>query len=342
MIQSFRSVGLASLRMGIVLGMGIPALAFAQTQTFSDVPSTSPVAAAADYLVSKGVIAPAAQFKPNDKLTRAQAAKILVSTLVSPDQLATLKQSSFSDVPATAWYMPYAEAARQLKIVDSGAMFNPEKSVTKAAFIKMLLSSKKLDYNGAFSDFVAPIATDVTTSSEWFYPVMRYSIAASMTAVGKDGVLSPSREITRGDMALLYYRLDMYMADRRTQALLSQTETDIGNVLQMLDSKNVSQAEYASNRAILSARGALTSRPNEPLVQGAVKVAKGFQLLVLAYKAGVTGDLDAVLKNTKEAYAAADKARLLSPSLSVVTTQMQQIAKSMADEARKTQATAKK
>ena len=310
--------------------------------SYTDVPETSPVFPAVEYLKAKGVLTPAAAFHPSDKLTRAQAAKIIIAPLVRPEELAKVTATTFTDVAPTAWYMPYVEAARQLKIIDSVPTFNPDKPVTKAGFMKMLLTAKKLDYNGAFSDFTAPLATDTANKSDWFYPVMRYGLAASMTAVGQDGNLSPSREITRADMALLYYRLEMYMADRRTQALLSQAETDIGNVLQMLDAKNIQQAEYASNRSILTARGALTSRPNEALVQGAVKVAKGFQFLVLAYKAGVSGDLDGVLKNAKDAYASADKAKSLSPGLSVVTTQMQTIAKNMADEARKAQAAAPK
>ncbi len=332
-----------SLATGIALSCALPSLALAQSidTPFSDIPKDSPILPAAEYMKAKGILTPAAQFKPNDKLTRAQAAKILVAPIVSPDQLAQVKQTTFTDVPAGAWYLPYVEAAKQLGIVSPAAMFNGDKPVTKAAFIKMLLISRKLDASSAFSDFTYPLSTDVANPSEWYYPLLRYALASSMTAVGKDGNLSPARELTRGDMALLYYRLEMYMADRRTQALLSQTETDIGNVLQMLDAKNVEQAEYASNRAIISARGALTSKPNDLLIQGAVKVAKGFQLLVQGYRAGISGNLDGVIAASKEAYAAADKAKSLSPGLSAVTMQMQAIAKTMADDARAAKAAPK-
>ena len=88
---------------------------------------------------------------------------------------------------------------------------------------------------------------------------------------------------------------------------------------------------------MLTARGALTSRPNEPIVQGAVKITKGFSSLVQAYKAGRDGKSDDVIKFSKEAYAAADKAEAISPNLAGITRRMRMIAKSMADEARKTQ-----
>jgi hypothetical protein len=140
----------------------------------------------------------------------------------------------------------------------------------------MLLKSKGIDAASTYSEFKLPLATDVSNTSDWSYPFIRYALASTMTAVGKEGLLNPAGELTRASMALLYYRLDMYLAGKRTQAGLSQTETDITNVLQMLDAKSTEQAEYAAARAVLSARGALALKPDEPLVKGAVKISEGF------------------------------------------------------------------
>ncbi len=339
MIIQSRTKWFASAAAGII-AFSLPLIVSAQGTpvVFTDVPQSSPVYPALQYLQSKNVFQAAPLFKPNDKITRAQVAKILVAPIVKAEELAKITKSSFSDVASTAWYMPYAEAAKLLGIVDAAPTFSPDKVVTKAGFMKMLLLSKKIDYKTAFGDFSQPLSPDVPNTTDWFFPVMRYSIASSMTAVGKDGLLSPSREMTRGDVALLYYRLEMYASDRRTQALLSQTETDIGNVLQALNGKDIQQARFASARAMLAARGALASRPTEPLIKGAVKVSEGFQSLVLAYQAGIGGDFDGVLKNAKDAYGSAEKAKSFSQGLAVVAGQMETIAKNMADEARKTKA----
>jgi hypothetical protein len=318
----------------------LPTIAFAQQAVFTDIPAGSPVAAAAEYLASKGIVQMATKFNPDGKLTRAQAAKILVAPLVGADQLAKITKSGFADVPAGSWYLPYAEAAKSLGIVDAAANFNPEKPVTKAAFIKMLLKSKGIDAASTYSEFKLPLATDVSNTSDWSYPFIRYALASTMTAVGKEGLLNPAGELTRASMALLYYRLDMYLAGKRTQAGLSQTETDITNVLQMLDAKSTEQAEYAAARAVLSARGALALKPDEPLVKGAVKISEGFQSLTLAYKSGIAGNLEAVVQYAKDAYASAEKAKAFSPGLTSLATQMQTIGKSMADEARKLMAQA--
>ena len=316
----------------ITAALSLPAVASAASYT--DVQAGSPVATAAAYLQSKGIVQDAPTFNPDGKLTRAQAAKVLVAPLVSAEELAKITSSTFSDVPAGQWFTSYVEAARKLGIVDSAAKFNPNAPVTKAAFMKMLFTSKKLDYVGSFSDFKYPLSSDVASTSDWFYPVIRYGLAMSMTAVNAEGKLSPNAEITRGSMALLYYRLDMHLAGRRTQALLSQAETDISNVLQMLDQKQVNEAEWAAARSVIAARGALMAKPDEAIVKGAMKVSEGFQLLVVSYKAGIEGRLDDAINAAKAAYASAEKAKSFSPTLSTVTDQMQTIAKTMADQAR--------
>ncbi len=306
----------------------------ASAASFTDIPAESPILAAASYLQSKGIVQDGLTFNPDGKLTRAQAAKILVAPLVNAEDLLTLTTSSFKDVPAGQWYTAYAEAARKLGIVDSAANFNPNAPVTKAAFMKMLFVSKKLDYLGAFSDFKKPLSSDVMSANDWYYPVIRFALASSMTAVNADGNLMPSSELTRGSMALLYYRLDMYLAGRRTQALLSQAETDIGNVLQMLDQKHIEQAEYASARSVIAARGALAAKPEEGIVKGAMKVSEGFAFLVSSYRAGIEGRLDDSINAAKDAYNSAEKAKSFSAGLVTVVEQMEKIAKNMADQAR--------
>jgi len=321
-----RTIVLASL------GLSVPLTAFAAS--FTDIPADSAMRPAVEYLQSKGIIQDSPTFNPNGKLTRAQAAKVLVAPIVSAEDLAKITSSQFKDVPAGQWYTSYVEAARILGLVDSAEKFNPEAPVTKAAFMKMLFKSKNLDYIGAFSDFTKPLSSDVASSTEWYYPIIRFGLATSMTAVSAEGKLSPSSEITRGSMALLYYRLDMYQAGRRTQALLSQAETDISNVLQMLEQKALDEAQWASARAVIATRGALVAKPDEPIVKGAIKVSEGFQLLVAAYKAGAEGRLDDAINAAKEAYNLAEKAKSFSATLTTIADRMQAIAKGMADQAR--------
>lgn len=328
MNQTSRIVSLVTAAVAVLLPIG------AAAASFTDIPADSPIAPAAAYLQSKGIVQDAAKFNPDAKLNRAQAAKVLVAPLVSAEDLQKITTSTFGDVPPGQWYTSYVEAARKLGLVDTAPKFNPEAPVTKAAFMKMLFKAKALDYNSAYSDFTRPLSSDVASSKDWFYPIIRYGLATSMTAVSGQGKLNPAGDITRGSMALLYYRLDMYQEGRRTQALLSQTETDIGNIIQMLDQKQADEADWAAARAVIAARGALTSKPDEGIVKGAMKVAEGFQSLVAAYRAGTEGRLQDSVDAAKTAYTSADKAKAFAPTLGSIADQMQQIAKKMADEAR--------
>lgn len=322
----------------VLILLPLRAGAQAGTVTFTDIPKDSPVLAAAEYLAAKGIIQSGGAFRPDDKLTRAQVAKIIVVPLVSADQLGLITGSTFSDVPAGQWYVPYVEAAKALGIVNDAPTFNPNGNVTKAAFLKMLFTGKKLNFTSAFSDLNKPLAVDAQNVNDWTYPIMRYALASSVTAVNQEGYVGTAQEITRGQMAILYYRLDMYLEGRRTQALLSQAETDIGNVLQLLNAKDMSQAEWAASRSVLATRGALAARPSEPLVKGAVKVSEGFRSLVEGYKNGSAGNYDASITSAKEAYALATKAIEFAPGLSPIAAEMQAIAKGMADDARQMKA----
>lgn len=333
------STRLISLVTSAVL-LTTPVAAFAQTAPFTDVPANHPAAQAIQYLKEKGIISGYADgtFKPDNKVNRAEAVKIIVAPYVDAAVLATATESVYADVPAGSWFLPYVEAGRQmLGIIDGPPAkpnFLPTSNVKKAEFVKMLLVANKVDPTTTLGEIKGGLATDVTNPDEWFYPHMRFAVASSMTMVTDDGALNPGQELTRSQVALLLYRLEMFKQGRRTQALLTEAETEILNVLKLFESKDITNAEYAATRSTVAARGALISAPDEVIVKGAVKIAEGFQSLVGAYKAGLSGNLDGTISLSGAAWNSAAKAMEFSPGLKQVAEQMQAIAKSLADEAR--------
>lgn len=317
-----------------------PFSAFAQAATFKDVPANHPAFAAVEYLKSKNIIAGYADgtFKPDAKVNRAEALKIIVAPYVSQEVLATATVSVYGDVPSGAWFLPYVEAGRQmLGIIDGPPAkpnFLPTNNVTKSEFLKMLLIANKVDPVTTLGEIRGGLAADVTDPTQWYYPHIRFAVASSMTMVDEGGNLNPAQELTRAQVALLLYRLEMFKQGRRTQALLSEAETEILNVLALFENKDVVNAEYAATRSTVAARGALISAPDEAIVKGAVKISEGFQALVGSYKAGLTGDLDGTITLSGVAWNNATKAVEFSPGLKPIADQMQAIAKSLADEAR--------
>ena len=312
---------------------------------FSDVPANTPrekaVATAVEYLHSQGIISGYADgtFKPNNKVNRAEAVKIIVSPLASKEKLATYTDSVFNDVATDAWYLPYVEHARsELGIVDgppSRTSFEGGRSVLKAEFIKMLLLAHGEDPWSTNNDIKLALAHDVANPDDWFYPYMRMGISTSMTAADDNGNFSPGRELTRGDVALLMFRYLMHTQGRRTQALLNVAMIDTRKASDALKIENAREADLSSVRALVAIRGALDSQPDSTVVHGAHKIVQAFRSLVRGYKSGSAGDYAETIRLSKEAWQYAEDAKSISAEdLGDIPNQVQSIASSMASSAR--------
>lgn len=328
----------ASVALGLLFPAAV-ALAQAPQQSFSDVPPDSPAFQAVEYLKAQGVIAGYGDgtFRPGNPVNRAEAVKIIVAPLVPADQFPTSMSAVYGDVPPVAWFAPYVEVARtKLGIIDGppkARLFAGERPVTKAEFLKMLLLAHKID-PGAFGEIRLPLALDVPNPDEWYYPYMRYALTASVTMVSSDGNLAPGRALTRADVALLLHRFLMYRQGRRTQALLTEAETEIANIIDFIGKNDVQNAELASARALLAARGAHASQSDVSLVQAALKITESFRALVRAYRAGVSRQFDDAIALAGEAWHLAERGNALHAQLANVAGKVQQIAKTMADNAR--------
>lgn len=329
--------------LAVALALLLPAaVALAQIPqpSFSDVPLSHPAYQAVEYLKGKGIIAGYGDgtFQPSKKVNRAEAVKIIVAPIVAAGELPKPAAATYGDVPIGAWFAPYIEVARtSMGIIDGPpkvTKFFGERPVKNAEFLKMLLLARRLDPVGSFGEIRLPLALDVTNPDEWYYPYMRFALTASMIMVSPDGRLSPGNELTRADVALLLHRLLMYREGRRTQALLTEAETEIANILDSLGKNDLTNAELASARALLAARGAHANRPGVPLAQAALKVTESFRNLVAAYGAGVNKRFDEVVARAGEAWQLAARARELHGQLASITDRVQAIAKDMADSAR--------
>lgn len=320
------------------LSLLLPSLAAAQTASFSDIPADSPVMEAAAYLKGVGILSGYSDgtFRPNQIVNRAEAIKVIIAPLLKAEALAQLTATPFSDVKAGEWYLPYVEAARQNAIVDGPPLkqtFNGTKPVTKMEFIKMLLLAYRIDPS-SYSEITLPLATDVTDPAAWYYPYLRYALTSSMVSVSGEGTFTPGRELTRGDAALILYRFLQYRTGKRTQALLTQAESEILIVLASLKENNAAQAEFASARALLAARGANAGEPNQPVVQGALKITEAFRAIVRAYRAGLNRQYDESIRLSGDAWNLAARGKELSPSLADLSGQVQALAKNIAESAR--------
>jgi hypothetical protein len=307
---------------------------------FSDLPETHPAFTAVAYLHSQGVIHgyDDGTFQAEKKVNRAEAVKLIVAPRVTPEELAAFTETPFTDIPAGSWYLPYTEAARQtLGFIDGPpkrGKFEGERPVQHVEFLKMLVIANTVD-PFAFNEIQLPLASDVRSVDEWYYPYLRFALSSSMTVASTEGLLSPGEELTRGDVALILYRFLMYQEDRRTQALLSICERELLSTLAHLEGNDIGEAEYSSARALLAARGAHASRPTDPVTQGALKITESFRSLVRAYRAGLNEEFEQVIALTGDAWNFAEQARTMSSEMDAIARKVQESAHGMAESARR-------
>lgn len=99
---------------------------------FRDVPTSHHAYKAISALTKYGVFSKASSFNPNDKLTRAQMAKILTESF----GLSYTSPTSFKDVKSNAWYYKYVQAVAFNGIAngDKKGYFLPGKATTRTEF----------------------------------------------------------------------------------------------------------------------------------------------------------------------------------------------------------------
>ncbi len=321
----------------IVIAMILPS-ARAAGSSFSDVSPGSELFDAVEYLKTQGMVSGYSDgtYRPDQLVNRSEAVKLLIAAKGVTD-VSQMTKSSFSDVPTGAWFLPYVEWAYQkLHIVDGppkSTAFHPSRNVTKAEFIKMLLLSQGADPN-SYSEITLPLSSDVTDPKAWYYPTMRLAFATSMTMVGAKGTIQPARNLTRSDVALLLYRYLQYKSGNRTQALLTEVEDELLRTTQQLNEVSVREAEYASARALLAARGAHDTSPNESLVNAALKLTEAYRALVRGYRASINKQYSDAAKLCKDAWSIAKTATQFNAGVSSLAAKVQEGAQDLAKQCR--------
>lgn len=321
--------------------LALPVMASAAS--FTDITADSPVYAAAEYLKANGILQgyDDGTFRPDQPVNRAEVIKVIVLNRVSLNDLQTASGTSanFRDVTTDQWFAPYvAQAYSKLRIIDGPPTtytFAPDRPVTRAEFLKMLLLAYEADPVSSYGELTYPLSQDTTDNATWFYPYIRYALTASVITP-QDEKLEPGEQLTRGDIAQMLYRFLLYREGKRTQTLLSVTENETTNALRFLETDATDNAAHAAARAILASRGALFSQPNDNTVKSAVKTAEAIMTLVKATNALQSGDKAKALDASSTAWHLGEKAKSFSSAFDAIIKQIQSAAAKVADAARTT------
>lgn len=173
-------------------------------RSFKDVPCEAWYFDYVEQLVDQGIIDAGEYFRPNDPLSRAELVKMVVTTIDGLADYVAPATPTFDDVPVSAWYYDYVEAAVQLGIISgytdaSGNLtgqFGPGDSVGRAAATKILVNAfaipTTLSPASPFADVVP---------GQWFHDWVLTAYNQSVVDGFADGLFHPSDLLTRAHMA---------------------------------------------------------------------------------------------------------------------------------------------
>lgn len=147
-------------------------------------------------------------FAPQDKITRAEFAKILITALNLDNKLATT--SKFSDVPSTHWAAPYIAVAAEQGIINgkTASTFAPNATITRAEMATMIARALKSTQGLKDIDNVEA-ALSVFKDAGKIGSAFRSSVAwaaASDIVIGANGKFLPNDNATRAEAAVIIYR----------------------------------------------------------------------------------------------------------------------------------------
>ncbi len=164
-------------------------------------------------LEARGVVAGDAEgrFHPDDPLTRAQMAKLLVAGLGGePDaRLLARYDSRFADVGASHWARGYIEALAERGITRGygDGTFGPEDKVTRAQMVVFLVRAAGLDEEARGRRFETTPFRDDAEIPDWARGAVNVALSRNLVTGFEDFTFRPMRPITRAEGGATLLRL---------------------------------------------------------------------------------------------------------------------------------------
>jgi hypothetical protein len=175
------------------------------TGAFLDVYSSHANFDAINFMEAEGIVDgyEDGTYKPNATINRAEFTKILIESKYTDTEIEScIWNDQFSDVGLAAWYAKYICVARNVGIVDgyTDGTYKPENMITFSEAAKIIVNTYGFE-------------TTDTGSGIWYQPFvealeLENAIPITITSVAKD--------ITRGEMAEIIYRLLEGITDKES------------------------------------------------------------------------------------------------------------------------------
>ena len=162
-------------------------------------------------LASQGIITGMApgEFRPDDPLTRAQTAALITNVLGISDPAANF---GFADVNRIDWFFTAVNTVRRYEIMSgTGAnIFAPHMDIPRDQMIAITARILRNEMN--YRDPVNPLTylhefDDVSDFADWSITDLSLATRENLVIRRADGRFMPQQTITRGEAAIILYRL---------------------------------------------------------------------------------------------------------------------------------------
>ena len=174
----------------------------------------------------------------------------------------------FTDMANTLWAAPSVEMLASLGIVNGfeDGTFRPENNITKAEFVKIIISAF-----GLYNKDAAVTLTD-NNPEDWYYTYVSSALEKEIAFTDENGAFNPNQFITREEMFEVSKRAiafaDISLTDATTPILFTDNE-DINPVYK-------ESIDYMSSHGIVAgnADGTLNPKGNSTRAEASVMLTR--------------------------------------------------------------------
>lgn len=141
-------------------------------------------------------------FRPQNNMTRAEAAAIVFRLLEEEENVKGLYESSFSDVRPEDWFYDEVAYLQKLGVLSRyQEVFLPLQNITRAEFVEMVYLA------GGFHEKLTDVFFDDVPESHSFYDAVAASAGAGIVNGYEDGTFRPDNTITRAEVVTIVNRV---------------------------------------------------------------------------------------------------------------------------------------
>lgn len=188
-------------------------------QIFNDVPSSHWAFSYIGAMVQRGVLDgyPDGNFYPDNTVTRAEFAKIMIGAAKMPVYQPAYKY--FQDVETTAWYAPYVHSAYPfLSGYDYGTnnrYYMPDEPAVREDIAVALVKLKGYEDDYADTSILSTMFTDVSSISLDARPYVAIAVERGLVSGYDDRTFRGQASITRAEAAAMLWRAYQYGNDNK-------------------------------------------------------------------------------------------------------------------------------